>query len=208
MSKRWRGATDLARWGAAVTPVEAKAAYEAHMVLEGCALVCAVGTGLYVRVVRWALGTVGVWLLSRRHGMSRRTTLTYDDGMTLWQTRDAYRVQMVLLTVSLPPPLNPREASSHIASRARPTQASAIPPTPPPHKSVYVPQFLFALFAIWALCARDLVAGGGLWAGDRSPSGGYGGCCVQGCRVAVGWGWRQLKALCGVRAVERVFHEQ
>ena len=45
-----------------MTPVEAKAAYEAHIVLEGCALVCAVGTGLYVRVVRWALGTVGVWL--------------------------------------------------------------------------------------------------------------------------------------------------
>ena len=46
-----------------VTPVEAKAAYEAQLVLEGCALVCAVGTGLYVRFVRWALGTVGVWLL-------------------------------------------------------------------------------------------------------------------------------------------------
>ena len=46
-----------------MTPVEAKAAYEAQLVLEGCALVCAVGTGLYVRFVRWALGTVGVWLL-------------------------------------------------------------------------------------------------------------------------------------------------
>ena len=33
-----------------------------NIVLEGCALVCAVGTGLYVRFVRWALGTVGVWL--------------------------------------------------------------------------------------------------------------------------------------------------
>ena len=45
-----------------VTPGEAQAAYPAQIVLEGCARVCAVGTGLYVHFVRWALGTVGVWL--------------------------------------------------------------------------------------------------------------------------------------------------
>ena len=31
--------------------------------------------------------------------MSKRSNLSYDDGMMLWKTRDAYRVQTVLLAV-------------------------------------------------------------------------------------------------------------
>ena len=31
--------------------------------------------------------------------MSKRSNLTYDDGMMLWKTRDAYRVQTALLAV-------------------------------------------------------------------------------------------------------------
>ena len=49
--------------------------------------------------------------------MSKRSNLSYDDGMMLWKTRDAYRVQTVLLAVfylpqfllaSLPSPISRR----------------------------------------------------------------------------------------------------
>ena len=96
--------------------------------------------------------------------MSRRSNLTYDDGMMLWKTREAYRVQTVVLAV------------------------------------FYLPQFLFALCALWAL-SRGLwsqvavyaLAIAALWVvrwvlGTLVP------------RLAR-WAWVQLRGLCGSRAM-------
>jgi hypothetical protein len=96
--------------------------------------------------------------------MSRRTTRTYDDGMTFWQTRDAYRVQMVLLTV------------------------------------FYVPQCLFALFALWAL-SRGIWSQAVVYGLAIAALWGLRWVLCTGLPWVVRWAWRQLKALCGVRAV-------
>ena len=96
--------------------------------------------------------------------MARDGKLTVDDGMRLWKTRDAYRVQTALLAL------------------------------------FYFPQLLFVPFIIDALYAGAVGAGrhlglaiAGLW--------GVRWVLCTGLPWVVGWGWRQLKALCLGRAV-------
>ena len=96
--------------------------------------------------------------------MSRRSNLTYDDGMMLWKTRDAYRVQTVLLAV------------------------------------FYLPQFLFALCAIWAL-SRGIWSQVAVYGLAIAALWGLRWVLCTGLPWVVRWGWRQLKAVCGVRAI-------
>ena len=55
--------------------------------------------------------------------MSKRSNLSYDDGMMLWKTRDAYRVQTVLLAVFYLPQFLALFALSHL-SQGRWSQAA------------------------------------------------------------------------------------
>ena len=91
--------------------------------------------------------------------MSKRSNLSYDDGMMIWKTRDAYRVQTVLLAL------------------------------------FYLPQFLFALFAISDLSQGLWSPGGGLWLHARLGCCGAGplGSCVRASRRLCGGAGRRLR---------------
>ena len=96
--------------------------------------------------------------------MARDGKLTVDDGMRLWKTRDAYRVQTVLLALFYFPQL------------------------------LLVPFIIDALMrGLWEQAGIRLLAIAALW--------GVRWVLCTGLPWVVGWGWRQLKALCLGRAV-------